>query len=461
MLFTQEQKLKLTAPISEDAFCGVYLKSDRAAFRPLRNAFNVAQTSLRKLSQNPDGNELEQLQIENQSNWDNLSSELISVFNETSRDIELIGWFTSTQLFTNYSGEGFANAFEWLSNLVTEHWNELNPVLPENKLKTNSVDEQQVEQAEAKFKAFAQLIGDSDESSLLYAPFLMHPLIGDITYFDYQSAERKGELAELKSVAVGLIAQERDVIEARLENFERALTYINGIQSVLNELGQKFNLTSPSFSFINHLISGVCKATTFLTGVSVAPAQQVIENVQPETTSSELQVSNEASQMSSARTEDAIAMQATTLSSSMQGLSQTAAMNSMNRNIAFHQLREIANYFRESEPHSPVSFLLEKAIRWGNMSLPELLTVMVTEPDGDLLNRIFNTTGLDNGEQVSLPKIIRPVSSVKPVSGVSKPMSPTSKVTAEMPVSDVNSTDADLNLKQKIEASTGSTALSW
>ena len=461
MLFTEEQKLKLNKPVANDAYCGVYLKADRTAFRPLRNAFNVAQTSLRKLSQNPDGNELEQLQTENQTNWNNLSSELISVFDSKSRDIELIGWFTSAQLFTHYSGDGFANALEWLSSLVCEYWSELNPVLPENKFKATSAEEQQVEQAEAKFKAFAQLIGDSDESSLLYAPFLMHPLIGDITYFQYQSAERKGELAELKSVAVSLIAQERDDIEARLRNFNRALTSIETIQNELTELGKKYGLTPPSFGFINHLIGGVCKAITFLTGISTQPAQSVRENIQPKIAGSDTTISNEVVQTNSAQMEEGIAMQTTTLSSTLQSLSQTAAMNSMNRNIAFHQLREIANYFRESEPHSPVSFLLEKAIRWGNMSLPELLTEMVTEPDGDLLNRIFNTTGLDNGEQVSLPKINKPVSSVIPVSGVTTTTSSSSKVIPEMPVSDVNTTDADLNPKPKKESSTGSTALSW
>ncbi len=37
----------------------------------------------------------------------------------------------------------------------------------------------------------------------------------------------------------------------------------------------------------------------------------------------------------------------------------------------------IANYFREHEPNSPIPLLLEQAIRWGNLSLPELLSELV------------------------------------------------------------------------------------
>jgi len=73
----------------------------------------------------------------------------------------------------------------------------------------------------------------------------------------------------------------------------------------------------------------------------------------------------------------------------------------MNRDSAFQQLRNIAEYFAESEPHSPVSYLLEKAIRWGYMSLPDLMGELVSGND-KVLGQINLVTGI-SGEKAELP----------------------------------------------------------
>lgn len=43
------------------------------------------------------------------------------------------------------------------------------------------------------------------------------------------------------------------------------------------------------------------------------------------------------------------------------------------RQHAYNQLKEIANFLRQTEPHSPVPYLLDTAVTWGEMSLRELL----------------------------------------------------------------------------------------
>ena len=49
---------QLLAPIAGDNPAGIYLKDDRSVYRPLRNSYNVAQTSLRKLTNNPTAEEM-------------------------------------------------------------------------------------------------------------------------------------------------------------------------------------------------------------------------------------------------------------------------------------------------------------------------------------------------------------------------------------------------------------------
>lgn len=47
---------------------------------------------------------------------------------------------------------------------------------------------------------------------------------------------------------------------------------------------------------------------------------------------------------------------------------------------ALQQLREVADYFRLAEPHSPVAYLADKAVRWGSMPLHEWLRLVVKDP---------------------------------------------------------------------------------
>jgi type VI secretion system protein ImpA len=49
------------------------------------------------------------------------------------------------------------------------------------------------------------------------------------------------------------------------------------------------------------------------------------------------------------------------------------------REQALRQLREVAHFFRTTEPHSPVAYLADKAAQWGEMALHEWLRSVVKE----------------------------------------------------------------------------------
>lgn len=46
---------------------------------------------------------------------------------------------------------------------------------------------------------------------------------------------------------------------------------------------------------------------------------------------------------------------------------------------ALQRLQEVAEYFRRTEPHSPVAYLADKAVQWGNMPLHEWLRVVLKD----------------------------------------------------------------------------------
>jgi len=62
------------------------------------------------------------------------------------------------------------------------------------------------------------------------------------------------------------------------------------------------------------------------------------------------------------------------------------------REEAFAILLKVADYFRRTEPHTVVSFTLEQVVRWGKMSLPELLTELI--PDEGSRKSLFKHVGI-------------------------------------------------------------------
>jgi type VI secretion system protein ImpA len=62
------------------------------------------------------------------------------------------------------------------------------------------------------------------------------------------------------------------------------------------------------------------------------------------------------------------------------------------RQEALRTLLRVSEYFRRTEPHSPVSYALEQAVRWAYMSLPELLSELVT--DKSTREEIFKRAGI-------------------------------------------------------------------
>ena len=62
------------------------------------------------------------------------------------------------------------------------------------------------------------------------------------------------------------------------------------------------------------------------------------------------------------------------------------------RQEALKRLTEVADYFRQTEPHSPVSFLVQRAVKWGNMPLDSWLADVVK--DGATLDALRETLGI-------------------------------------------------------------------
>ena len=64
-----------------------------------------------------------------------------------------------------------------------------------------------------------------------------------------------------------------------------------------------------------------------------------------------------------------------------------------NRQEALRQLQQVGDYFRQTEPHSPISYLVARAVKWGSMPLDQLFKDVVR--NDEVINHIWETLGLD------------------------------------------------------------------
>ena len=66
----------------------------------------------------------------------------------------------------------------------------------------------------------------------------------------------------------------------------------------------------------------------------------------------------------------------------------------LTRESAFQSLEKVAKFFEKTEPHSPVSFALRKALRWGRMPLDTWLSEMLQERT-EVKDDMFRLLGIE------------------------------------------------------------------
>jgi type VI secretion system protein ImpA len=70
----------------------------------------------------------------------------------------------------------------------------------------------------------------------------------------------------------------------------------------------------------------------------------------------------------------------------------TTATGPITREGALHMLEEVADFFRRTEPHSPLAYTLREAVRRGRLTWPELLEEIV--PDIESRTAILSSLGI-------------------------------------------------------------------
>ncbi|GLQ32889.1 ImpA family type VI secretion system protein [Litoribrevibacter albus] len=384
----------LISPISDESTCGEYLKDNRTVYRGLRNHFNMAQSSFRQLLETPDATADEELLTQNSDNWRELASQCDQILSATSKDVEVFCWFITAQMFTNVPMVNTAKALDVFAQVVQSYWSDLQPILPEKKLKSEDEAGRAKEIAEFRIKPLLQLVGETENSGLLYMPLQLQSLIGDIDFARYAHAERSGQLAELKVEAAKALASDRQTVTETVVALGDILQHLESIERFIAEECQKIGSQGLSFRFAKKNVESLINAIKYLVGDQLNPWP--LDKAQP---------ASEEPQHDEIPSGDVVTQDSAQPASSNKVVSVVTNGEIISRDHAFNELRKVADYFLKTEPHSPVYMLIERAIRWGYMPLPALLQELVGDNDA-VMGRITNLAGLESTDKTDIPKVM-------------------------------------------------------
>jgi type VI secretion system protein ImpA len=373
---------KLSNPIAGDAPFGGYLKDDKTTYRGLRNAFNAAQASFRGLSETSDSLKNRDLQAVNVAAWSRLREDCEQTLAERSKDLEVICWWIAAMLHGGNPLENTSKALQALADYVASDLDNLQPILPEAKLKGKTPEAQAAEIADLKLRPFVQLFGESDSSGLLYMPISNTPLIGEITYGQFALAQKKTGPAELQAEAATLLAAESGALTSKIESLQATIVAIDALDKVLKTYAQQHQQSQVNLSYTRRLVIDMSQALEVLVeglGFAWPGADEAAEAVPDE----ESGVMVGASVAGSSTEGGSVAV----------GSSPQASVN--NRLEALLAVAALATYFRKTEPHSPICLLLDRAVRWGQLDAGELFREILT--DGSTgMGQMALMTGLES-----------------------------------------------------------------
>jgi len=356
---------------------GEYLKLDKTRYRDIRNFLNSAQSSLRSLFETPTSSEDLVLQQANKQAWLELKNTTQEVLTNNSRDIEIFSWWLASLAYQGDDLAGFSEGLKDFYHCLSTLKEQIHPLLPEEKLKKFNEQERLQKICDTQTKPLSQLIGDSPNSGLLNMAFNQFPLLDGITLNTYLNSQKSGGLDQLKSsYSNEVINQQADLKLkfARLLDIEQTL---ESIEKEINTYRSKNNLSLLGFTYIKSSINELkIMFQYFLPSVvSVIQEEVVVEDDAPV-------------QANEAVSQDNVQV------SQVSNVQRANTDEQYTRDKALLDLSRIAHFFKTTEPHNPIPYLLARAIRWGNLTFPELLQELIQE-EPNVFNEINKMTGMD------------------------------------------------------------------
>ena len=354
---------EMLAPLPGDNPVGIDLRQDFSASSPyyrLRDARSEARAAERAA----DGGQADP--AASTADWRTVRQIAVSVLTETTRDLEIAAWLTEA-LVRGEGIPGLAVGAALMRDLVTQFWSlGLYPVEDEDGVVT-------------RVAPVTGLNGEGGDGTLIQPLrkqiFCNKPDGTPIAFWEFQASltlQGEGDPAKRQArLAAGVHAFDDMEGFARAaggasfallrRQLKQALAHWTDMAAALDAAAGR---DSPPTGRVRDLLEEMLDAVA---RYAPAEADAPQADAEPEPESQE-----EAGSPSAGRA--------------------TAASKAPTREDMLRDLVRIADFFRRTEPHSPLAYTLDEAVRRGRMTWPELLTEIV--PDETARNQMLTQLGI-------------------------------------------------------------------
>ncbi|MBS7697297.1 MULTISPECIES: type VI secretion system protein TssA [unclassified Chelatococcus] len=293
--------------------------------------------------------------------WRIVAAQAVQLLATASKDLEVAAWL-SEALLRLHGFAGLRDGFRVIAGLVETHWEDLHPQPDEDGL-------------QRRLAGIAGLNGEGMEGTLI-APIRLAALVphasGDFALWHYERAARMERLSPVSAreaaIAEAGFSLETVAMAARAlprssasEIFGSVVDAHAAVKAAGAALDEAAGGAAPSLRQILNVLEEVREACCYL---GLAPGDGA--------TGEEEDLPVEASQ------------------ASQDGCTQGGYTS---RDAAIAEVVRIAAYLRRIEPHSPISYTLDEAVRRARLPLMDLLPELI--PDRDARRLFLMAAGIN------------------------------------------------------------------
>ncbi len=354
---------QLLAPISGEDAVGIDIREDDAQNSPfyrIKDARNAARAAERN-------NMFDSDTSESDAEWRKVLDLAPEILQNQAKDLDIACWYCEA-LIRRYGFQGLRDGFKLIKGLIELYWNDLFPMPDEDGIET-------------RVSSLTGLNGEGAEGVLI-APIRNVYITegsdpGPFNYWKYQQVlevekiiEEEARSEKASKLGFGMADVDRAVADSG-ESF---------FVDLVDDLGE----TIDTYRAVSALLDDKC-------GIRESPPTSNIINILEDCLGTVKHIGKYKIPEPASEPE----LDESGVTAAQESNPATSRQNSAivtSRDDAFKRLLEISEFFRKTEPHSPISYMLERVVKWGDLPLESLIRELI--PDSSARDYYGSLTGV-------------------------------------------------------------------
>jgi type VI secretion system protein ImpA len=315
------------------------------------------------------------------ADWLFIETQCFQALAKKSKDLQLVAWLTEAWMRL-YGLQGLAAGLKLMHDLPVAFWEDIHPQMSDGDSEARKAPFEWVSESLAvslKVHVVMMTILERSPSKITLVEWdrltAEDVHAQDILQPKKESATAEFQLEPISRSELLTLAQSPAHAESLLLQLSQVRECIQTVQNLQKFLDEKLAMEAPNLSKLMSCLSAFDRVLA-----SLAPKLD--------------KGSSPPHPQSSSPVEATVAQGQTAMQEPSEHNLQNPEWQSgqwRTREEAYATLEAVASYLQQREPHSPTPYLIQKAVRWGRLPLPELMKEIMRE-EGDL-NRMSNLFG--------------------------------------------------------------------